>query len=40
MSDLGTKVLLKCRLYTLSAVPHQSLTVAVKGGDQALIMRS
>ena len=38
--ELGTKVLPKCLRSTLLAEPHQSLTMAVKGGDQALIMRS
>ena len=38
--ELGTKVLQKCLLPTLLAEFHQSLTMAVKGGDQALIMRS
>ena len=38
--ELGTKVVLKCLRSTLLADPHQSLTMAVKGGDQALIMLS
>ena len=40
MRELGTKVLQKCLRSTLLAEFHQSLTMAVKGGDQALIMRS
>ena len=35
--DLGTKVLQKCLRSTLLAEFHQSLTMAVKGGGQALI---
>ena len=38
--ELGTKVLQKCLLSTLLAEFHQSLTMTVKGGNQALIMRS
>ena len=38
--DLGTKVLQKCLRSTRLAEFHQSLTMTVKGGDQALIMRS
>ena len=37
---LGTKVLPKCLRSTLLAESHQSLTMAVKGGVQALIIWS
>ena len=40
IKELGTKVLTMCLCSTLSAESHQSLTMAVKGGDQALIIRS
>ena len=40
MRVLGTKVLPKCLRSTLLAETHQSLTMAVKGGVQALIIRS
>ena len=38
--ELGTKALQKCLRTTLLAEFHQSLTMAVKGGDQSPIMRS
>ena len=38
--ELGTKLLAKCLRSTLLAEVHQSLTMAVEGGFQALIIRS
>ena len=40
MRELGTKVLTKCLRSTLPAESHQSLTMALKGGKKALIIRS